>query len=481
MKKYISIIILTLALLTLASCGHEHTVVIDETVNPTCTTIGLTEGAHCSECGEVITVQEEIAKAEHTVVIDETVAPSCISTGLTEGSHCSVCGEVITVQEKIAKAEHMVVIDEEVAPTCTATGLTEGSHCSECGEVITLQEEIAKSEHIAVIDKAVAPTCTATGLTEGTHCSVCNAVLVAQQKINKLSHIPFNLSAIASTCTSMGKTAGSQCSVCKTIITAQQIVPKLSHTFVDGKCSVCGTSDSTSPTDNPVVEVAPVEEEDIYYNLNIDNSPEIDSLTLESILSKNYNILKFLNVSNETKIPVSYGVGDYSRILNSDQKLYKGKINAFGKECELYVVANDREIVCISIYIDAGYITTDSRFSSQTNGDNQIDKVMKIVNAIIDTLDSHSPHSYEIEYKHYELNEPSGAGGIWTTSKCQRGDIKNLVSGYYSIQGTESNYIAINGKYKINNIPYNYTMSISPSQFGTFAAVWGHKILIAIS
>ena len=37
----------------------------------------------------------------HNVVIDAAVAPTCNETGLTEGSHCSVCGEVIVAQRTI--------------------------------------------------------------------------------------------------------------------------------------------------------------------------------------------------------------------------------------------------------------------------------------------------------------------------------------------------------------------------------------------
>ena len=44
---------------------------------------------------------------EHIPVIDEAVAPSCKDTGLTEGSHCSVCGEVIVAQEIVeATGDH---------------------------------------------------------------------------------------------------------------------------------------------------------------------------------------------------------------------------------------------------------------------------------------------------------------------------------------------------------------------------------------
>lgn len=130
---------------------------------------------------------------EHSVVVDEGYAPTCTSTGLTDGSHCSVCGEVITPQVILAKAEHTAVPDEGAAPTCTSTGLTNGSHCSVCGEILTAQAPIPATGHTPVVDRAVEATNTATGLTEGSHCSVCGEILIAQTVIPKIEpvKIPF--------------------------------------------------------------------------------------------------------------------------------------------------------------------------------------------------------------------------------------------------------------------------------------------------
>ena len=119
-----------------------HTEVPDDGKTATCTEDGLTNGSHCSICGEVITAQETIPAKGHTEAIDDAVAPTCTEDGLTEGKHCSVCGEVITAQETIPANGHTVVIDEAVPATTTSTGLTEGSHCSVCGEVLVAQEEI---------------------------------------------------------------------------------------------------------------------------------------------------------------------------------------------------------------------------------------------------------------------------------------------------------------------------------------------------
>ena len=126
--------------------------------------------------------------AGYTAVVDSTVAPTCTKYGLTEGSHCSVCGEVIVAQDTIAALGHTEVVDAAVAATCTKIGLTEGKHCSVCNAVLVAQDTIAALGHTEVVDSAVAATCTKTGLTEGKHCSVCNEVIVAQTEIPALGH-----------------------------------------------------------------------------------------------------------------------------------------------------------------------------------------------------------------------------------------------------------------------------------------------------
>ncbi len=122
----------------------------------------------------------------HTVVVDEAVAATCTETGLTEGSHCSDCGEVIVAQEIIPALGHDMVVDVAVAPTCTESGLAEGSHCSRCDAVTVEQVVIAPLGHTTVTDPAVAPTLSTTGLTEGSHCSVCGTILKAQEIVPML-------------------------------------------------------------------------------------------------------------------------------------------------------------------------------------------------------------------------------------------------------------------------------------------------------
>ena len=52
---------MSLAALLSACGGRDHEEVTDPAVAATCTAEGLTEGKHCSKCGEVFTAQAILA------------------------------------------------------------------------------------------------------------------------------------------------------------------------------------------------------------------------------------------------------------------------------------------------------------------------------------------------------------------------------------------------------------------------------------
>ncbi len=73
----------------------------------------------------------------HDEVTDPAVAPTCTETGLTEGSHCSVCGEVITTQETVDALGHEWGEWEVTTEPGVGTPGERQSVCSRCGEVRT--------------------------------------------------------------------------------------------------------------------------------------------------------------------------------------------------------------------------------------------------------------------------------------------------------------------------------------------------------
>lgn len=126
----------------IGECEHKYEVTV--TKEAACTAVGIRTYT-CTICGN--SYEEEIPATGHTAVTDIAVAATCTTTGLTEGSHCSVCGEVLTEQTIIPMLDHTPVADTAVAASCESTGLTEGSHCSVCGKVLTEQTVVPAAGH----------------------------------------------------------------------------------------------------------------------------------------------------------------------------------------------------------------------------------------------------------------------------------------------------------------------------------------------
>ena len=98
-----------------ATCTVEvsctHTEATDAAVPATCTASGLTEGKHCSVCGEILVAQQTVPATGHTPVSDPAVPATHVTTGRTEGSHCNVCNAVLAAQQSVP----IVVLEYELA------------------------------------------------------------------------------------------------------------------------------------------------------------------------------------------------------------------------------------------------------------------------------------------------------------------------------------------------------------------------------
>ena len=86
--------------------GHNWNEAPSVDKKPTCTEPGK-ESIHCGTCNAVKEGSEkEIPAIGHKEILDKAVKPTCIESGLTEGKHCSVCGEILKIQEKVPATGH---------------------------------------------------------------------------------------------------------------------------------------------------------------------------------------------------------------------------------------------------------------------------------------------------------------------------------------------------------------------------------------
>ncbi len=148
---------------------HEYT---EEIIKPaTCASPG--EKKYTCACGG--SYIEAIDRLPHTVVEDRGQEATCDRDGLTEGSHCSVCGEIITAQQIIERLNHRnTAIRGQKDATCVSTGYTGDTYCEDCGAKLADGEYTKRLEHTigeeAVLKKA---TESEAGIIIYT-CEVCN-------------------------------------------------------------------------------------------------------------------------------------------------------------------------------------------------------------------------------------------------------------------------------------------------------------------
>ncbi|MBQ3042065.1 MAG: hypothetical protein IJD47_02590, partial [Clostridia bacterium] len=156
-------------------------------VEPTCTTAGsYVEVYFCSECNARLSETTVVLeKKDHTEVTDKAVPATCTATGLTEGKHCSVCGEVLVAQETVAALGHDWQKTSETSATCTTAGVRTYI-CSREGCGQTKTETIDAIGHIytAIDTDTVQWNATFTTCTVSATCSGCGTINYTSNKIS---------------------------------------------------------------------------------------------------------------------------------------------------------------------------------------------------------------------------------------------------------------------------------------------------------
>ena len=125
----------------------KHVEVIDKGYPATCTTAGLTDGSHCSVCGNIIKEQNVINPLGHDIKKFPAVEATCISEGKTAGEKCMREGCDYEIKQTVIPKSDSHVWDEGVISTkvtCSKEGKITYT-CLICNKTKTLT--IAKLEH----------------------------------------------------------------------------------------------------------------------------------------------------------------------------------------------------------------------------------------------------------------------------------------------------------------------------------------------
>ncbi|MEE1320972.1 MAG: bacterial Ig-like domain-containing protein [Acutalibacteraceae bacterium] len=234
---------------TCSACNEEkkevitakgHMEITVESVPPTCTLTGLTNGTKCSVCDAIIVAQDIIPATGHTY--DSVItAPTCTEGGYTTNT-CG-CGYSY-VSDKVDPLDHNEIKHEAKDPTCTEKGYEEYVTCSRCD--YTTYKEIAATGHCHILVET-APTCTEEGYT--TYTCACGDTYT--ETIAKLGHsysesYTVDLEPICTAEGSKSKHCTRSGCTAKTSVTA---IAKLDHTYdnaCDKECNVCKTVRNTS-------------------------------------------------------------------------------------------------------------------------------------------------------------------------------------------------------------------------------------------
>lgn len=178
------------------------------------------------------------------------VAPTCAAAG-TDVYTCSRCKKATedrTVSKLSACNEETIKFTKTVAPTCDADGYSVYT-CSVCKKTYNRDTKAKLGHDYSVFSKTKkAPTCKDGG-TDIYKCSRCSSTTEKNTvKLSECKPETIVRTVIKPTCQSIGFTEY-KCSVCgKTTTPREEAKAKIPHNFVNGKCTMCGVSDGSTPS-----------------------------------------------------------------------------------------------------------------------------------------------------------------------------------------------------------------------------------------
>ena len=160
---------------------HAHSLQAVPARESTCAQVGVIACYRCALCGRYYLDADAQTRASvagitmpvppHALVFDEGTPETCTTPGISDGAHCAVCGYVPVAQREIGATGHRWD-DGVITQTSTCTEKGKRVHtCANCGETKTL--ELPLLDHKTVWKPKKAPTCTQPGNEEYWLCTVC--------------------------------------------------------------------------------------------------------------------------------------------------------------------------------------------------------------------------------------------------------------------------------------------------------------------